>query len=257
MSSGVTVVKLGGSTLGQHDTSIADLAALHKRGKSIVIVHGGGKTITAWLERASGKAEFIDGLRVTDATGLEVVVAVLAGLVNKQLVAGLRAHGANALGLSGADGGLVQARVADSRLGFVGEVTTVQAEMVRGLLRQGYLPVIAPIAIDASDQGQLLNVNADTVAGEAAAALQAERLVFLTDVAGVLDGKGSVLPHLTREEASRLISQGTAAGGMIPKISACLRAAEAGAAACIIDGRTPQAVIPAVEGRPTGTVFRL
>ncbi|MEX2160227.1 MAG: acetylglutamate kinase [Dehalococcoidia bacterium] len=240
------VVKIGGSTLGAHDTSLDDIAALHAEGKQLVVVHGGGATISEWLERAGVPSRFERGLRVTDAATLDVVVAVLAGVVNKRLVAELQARGARATGLSGVDGAIIRARRYDEALGFVGEVVSVDAEALRGAA-QNAVVVLAPIAIE--DGGsQLLNVNADTAAGEVAAALHAEQLVFLTDVAGVMDGSGAVCDTLSAEEASGLLAEGTVAGGMIPKVESALRAAAAGVSTAIADGRQPGTLRAILDG---------
>jgi acetylglutamate kinase len=251
------VVKIGGSTLGAHDTTLADVATLVDRGRRVVVIHGGGATITKWLDSHGARSEFIDGLRATDAAALEVVVAVLAGLINKQIVADLAAAGARALGLSGVDGRLLIAEQEDERLGFVGIVRRVNLHLLEALLGLDIVPVVAPIAA-ASDAraAQLLNVNADTVAGEVAAALGGSTLVFLTDVAGVLDERGSRLREVTRVTAQALQDAGVLHGGMLPKIGACLRAAEAGCRAIIVDGRQPHALAAALETREAGTVVR-
>ncbi len=254
-ASDLTVVKLGGSTLGAHDTSLHDIAAARREGRRIVVVHGGGAAISAWLARLGIEASFVRGLRVTDAASLDVVVAVLAGLVNKQLVAELGAFGAPAIGLSGADGLVLQARRYDDELGFVGKIHQVNPAPLEELLRLGYLPVIAPIAIDTSGlaSSQLLNTNADTAAGEIAAALHAERLVFLTDVDAVLDAEKRPLAHLTPDKATELIASGAAAGGMIPKLEAAVRAAGAGCATRIVNGTAAGALARVLAGDAAGT----
>ncbi len=247
-----TVIKLGGSTLGAHDTSLRDIAAARRDGQNIVVVHGGGAAISAWLQRAGIEARFVRGLRVTDEASLDVVVAVLAGIVNKTLVAQLSAMGAPAIGISGADSLILQARRYDDELGFVGQVVRVNPYAIEELLRFGHLPVIAPIAIDA-EAGQLLNTNADTAAGEIAAALKAERLVFLTDVEGVLDEQKQLLASLTADETRELITSGVAAGGMIPKLEAAMKAAAAGVATRIVDGTQEGALARVLAGEDQGT----
>jgi acetylglutamate kinase len=251
---GITVIKLGGSTLGAHDTSLRDIAQARRDGRSIVVVHGGGATISAWLSRAGIEARFVRGLRLTDAPSLEIVVAVLAGLVNKTLVSELSSLGAPAIGLSGADSLILQARRFDEELGFVGEIVRVNPYAIEELLRLGHLPVIAPIAIEA-DGGQLLNTNADTAAGEIAAALKAERLVFLTDVAGVLDAEKRLMSRLSADEARRLIAEGVAGGGMIPKLEAGIVAAASGVATRIIDGTRSGALAQALADEDQGTTI--
>jgi len=252
----VLVAKIGGSTLGSHDTTLADLAELWRLGVRCVVVHGGGALISHWLERMHVPTRFERGLRVTDAEALKVVVAVLAGLVNKELVSELAALDAPAFGLSGADGALLKARVTDEALGAVGEVTHVEAGVLERLLEAGLIPVVAPVALEWSERGptgRLLNTNADTAAGAIAAAIGARRLVFLTDVPGV-KADGSVAPSLSVGRARELIAAGVIEGGMIPKVEACLRAAAAGATSIIVDGREERALLRAAKGQGAGTV---
>jgi acetylglutamate kinase len=246
------VVKIGGSTLGAHDTTLRDIASVRREGRSIVVVHGGGAAVSAWLTRAGIEPKFVRGLRVTDAATLDVVVAVLAGLVNKQLVAELASLGAPAVGLSGADSMILQAERYDDDLGFVGRICRVNPYPIEELLRLGYLPVIAPIAIEANS-AQLLNTNADTAAGELAAALHAETLVFLTDVAGVLDTEKRLVPRLSAKDARSMIDDGVAAGGMIPKLEAAMKAADAGCATRIVDGTVEGALRAVIDGTGAGT----
>ncbi|MFH1484692.1 MAG: acetylglutamate kinase [Chloroflexota bacterium] len=251
---GPIVVKIGGSTLGSHDTTLEDLVALQKQGKAVVVVHGGGKAISEWLDRVGVPTRFVRGLRVTDADSLKVVVGVLAGVVNKDLVAAIRKLGGQAMGLAGVDGGLIQAKVQGPDLGLVGEITGVDYGVLNHLLDAGYIAVIAPIGLD-KELGAL-NINADTVAGEVAAVMGAEQLVFLTDVEGVCEKSGKVIETLSAERARELIASGIAGGGMIPKIEACLRGLASASAALIIDGRHPHALVAAVEGRGGGTTIR-
>jgi acetylglutamate kinase len=249
------VVKIGGSTLGQHDTSLDDIATLRAEGRSFVVVHGGGATISEWLDRHGVESRFVRGLRATDERALEVVVAVLAGLVNTQLVAQLEARGARAIGLSGADGAILRARRYDPELGFVGEIDAVDAEALRAAAGDA-VAVLAPIAVEVAGErvtSQLLNVNADTVAGAVAAALGAETLVFLTDVPGVLDTSGAVLPALSAPSARELLAAGTVTGGMIPKIEAGVRASGAGVPTLVVDGREAGALRAALTGKDAGT----
>lgn len=238
------VVKLGGSALGAHDTALADVAALQRLGVRVVVVHGGGAAISQWLGRVGLEARFVRGLRVTDAPTLEVVCMVLAGKVNKELVSQLLALGAPAVGLSGADGGLLRARLRDPELGFVGEVTGVQVAPLTALLGAGFLPIVAPLAL--GDDGQLLNVNADTAAGDVACGLGADRVIFLTDVPGVLGPDGQVRPTLTAGEVTAMIAGGVIHGGMIPKAEACLHALRGAQHVQIVDGRAPHALLHAL-----------
>jgi len=258
MTDGITVVKIGGSTFGSHDTTLEDVALLHREGRRLVVVHGGGDLVSRWLQAHGVEARFLDGLRVTEGEALEVVVSVLAGLVNKQLVAQLNALGARAVGLSGADGALLRARRARAELGFVGEIIAVDRALLETLFKDGCLPVVASIAVEEEGgvlTGQLLNVNADTVAGEMARHLRAAALAFLTDVAGVLDGQGHVLARLSPMEAQQLLKAGTVTGGMIPKVEAALAAAAGGTRAVILDGRRSHALRSALGGRGGGTVI--
>ncbi len=253
------VVKIGGSTLGGNDTSLQDLVALHRDGKPIVIVHGGGNVISEWMQRQNLAPNFVNGLRVTDAPSLEIVVAVLGGLVNKELTAQMQQLGGPTIGISGMDGCLLQAQVANPDLGYVGEIVAVDPTPVNAILSSGFIPMISPIAVDVSDvsdhAGQPLNVNGDTAAGALAHAMGAQSMIFLTDVAGVMDNGGRVIPRLTARGAVALRESGVARGGMLPKLAACLDAIadRAVPSAHIIDGRQPGAVMDCVNGRPIGT----
>jgi len=253
----IVVVKVGGSTLGEGDSTTPDIVALAELGLRPVVVHGGGKVISDWLGRQGIRPEFVRGLRKTDKPTLDVAVAVLCGLVNAQLVAEIVAAGGNAIGLSGVSGGLLQAVVQDPELGLVGRVVNIDPAPVMAVLDAGAIPVIAPTALhvdplpDGSDR--ILNVNADTSAGHIAHALRASRLIFQTDVEGVLDARRRLIPQMTRRQASDLIASGVAAGGMIPKIEACAGALGTVGSGHIIDGRTAGALLACVEGRPVGT----
>ena len=253
------VVKIGGSTLGGNDTSLQDLVALHASGKPVVIVHGGGNVISEWMQRQNLAPNFVNGLRVTDAPSLEIVVAVLGGLVNKELTAQMQLLGAPTIGISGMDGCLLQAQIANPELGYVGEVTAVNPAPVNAIVSAGFIPMVSPIAVDVSagsdHNGKPLNVNGDTAAGALAHALRAERIIFLTDVSGVMDNGGRVIPRLDARGADALRNSGVARGGMLPKLAACLDALadRAVPSAHIIDGREPGALMNCVNGQPIGT----
>ncbi|MBI4202001.1 MAG: acetylglutamate kinase [Chloroflexi bacterium] len=251
------VVKLGGSTLGSADTSFHDLVALQRQGRTPVVVHGGGPVITQWMQKQGLTPTFVRGLRVTDAPSLDIVVAVLTGLINKQLVGAITALGGKVVGLSGADGGLLQCEIANQELGLVGEVVKVNPQPVVDLLERGYIPLIAPVGIrlrvGSRDGCTLLNINGDTAAGHLAAALGAHRLVFLTDVEGVMDGDKRVISRMQLRSARDLIAAGTAAGGMIPKLEACVTALGRVPAARILDGRSPGALLRAMGDGTEGT----
>ncbi len=257
MAGRLILVKIGGSTLGSGDTTLSDLVALHKDGEKVIVVHGGGSVISRWMERQGAIPRFIRGLRVTDAQSLEIVTAVLTGLVNKQIVASVMALGGKALGLSGADGGILESRITDQELGYVGEVTKVNPQPLLHMIEAGYMPVVAPLGLQSEDgtgySGSLLNINADTVAGELAHSVSADRLVFLTDVEGVMDGGGRTIHRLTNRSARILLGSGVVKGGMIPKLEACLRALDRVPITEIVDGRKPGALRECLQGGVTGT----
>ena len=235
------VVKLGGSELGSHDTTIEDVVICFRLGIRVVLVHGGGGAISEWLKRLGKQAAFVNGLRVTDDETMELVVMTLAGQVNKQLVAEIQRRGGRAIGISGIDGGLLRATQRDPALGRVGDVTTVNLDPILALTTAGYIPVVAPVAL--GDDGFSLNVNADTAAAEVGAAIGAAKAIFLTDVPGVLDADKRLLSELSALEAKDLIAQKVISGGMIPKVEACLRALSGVERSHIIDGRVSHALI--------------
>jgi len=255
----VIVVKIGGVVLGSNDTTIEDIVYLQQQGKRLVVVHGGGKLITEWLKIHGVATQFVDGQRVTDVDSLAVAVAVMAGLVNKEIVAGINQLGGCAIGISGADGALAQCRIEDQKLGYVGRVVQVNTELLDTLLRAGYVPVIAPLGIYALERPdgapQVLNINGDIFASEIAAAVSAERLIFLTDVPGICDTSGNLLTRLSAREAEELVASGVASGGMIPKIRGCIRVVDTAATTCVIDGRQPHALRQQIEGRGGGTTI--
>ena len=255
--SGTIVVKIGGSTLGSHDTTLHDLVTLQQQGVNSVVVHGGGKIISDWMAKQGVMPRFVRGLRVTDEPSIDIVVAVLTGLINKNLVASMVELGARTIGISGADDGMLRASIRDPELGLVGDIVDVNTDPIKAVLESGCIPLIAPVGVKVAQKGQgtptLLNINADTAAGEIAAALGASRLVFLTDVQGVLDTTRRLIPRLTERQAKGLISSNVAAGGMIPKLEACLTALNSGGVSHIIDGRKPSALIDVVSGATLGT----
>lgn len=255
----VIVVKIGGATLGSHDTAIEDLVELQKQGRSLVVVHGGGKLITDWLEKQDVSSRFVHGERVTDKATLEVVISVLAGLVNKEIVAAINDLGGWAVGLSGVDGAIIQGKVKNKELGYVGSVAKIDLTPLEILLHSGYIPVVAPLALNSDKSGKkmrILNINADIVAGEMAAAIGAESLIFLTDVAGVCDQSGKLLPQLSPGEAEALIASGIASGGMVPKIKACLIALSNTLTTHITDGKKPHALLGEIEEGGRGTTIQ-
>jgi acetylglutamate kinase len=243
------VVKYGGAAMVQpelRDAVYRDVVLLASVGVQPVVVHGGGPEINDWLNRLQIEPEFRNGLRVTTPETMDVVEMVLVGRVNKNIVNGINQVGGRAVGLCGSDGSLVQARTyAGGVNGMVGEVAAVDPAVLSPLLDAGYIPVISSVAADA--EGQAHNINADTVAGELAAALQAEKLILLTDTAGILQDRhdpDSLIRQLTLAHARQLIRDGVVEGGMTPKTECCIRALAQGvAAAHIVDGRVPHALL--------------
>ena len=266
------VIKYGGHAMG--DTDLAQLFArdvvlLKQVGINPVIVHGGGPQIGAMLDRLKMKSKFVDGLRVTDRDTVGIVEMVLSGQINKQIVADIAEAGGRAIGLSGKDGGLLRARKLRRRakrtdsniekvldLGFVGEPTAIDPHVLRLLEASQFIPVIAPIGTDA--KGQTFNINADTVAGAIAAALDATRLLMLTDVAGVLDKKRKLVAEMNLSSARKYLRDGTLKGGMIPKVETCVSAIKDGVeAAAILDGRVPHAILLEIfTEHGSGTLIR-
>ncbi|MDD5191166.1 MAG: acetylglutamate kinase [Dehalococcoidales bacterium] len=254
------VVKIGGATFGKHDPILEDIVALQKKGVILVVVHGGGNVVTEWLKKQGIPTTFVRGERVTDKPALEMVAAVLGGLMNKQIVGTINTLGGRAVGISGVDGMLIQGKVSNAELGYVGATEKVDITVITALIAGSFIPVIAPLSYYAVDRPvgalPMLNINGDPLAGDIAAALHAEKLVFLTDVRGVNDVNGKLLPKLNQTEARALIDSGAANGGMIPKINGCLKIAAAGGTAYIADGREPGALINAVEKSIAGTIIR-
>jgi len=247
----IVVVKYGGNALAgaSEDDALAsfaeDIVLLHAVGILPVVVHGGGPQIGEMLAKLGMKSEFVEGLRVTDAETLEVARMVLKGQVNPNIVSALNVHGPIAVGISGEDANLITASSFSEALGFVGQVEAIDPSIVNRLLAQDLVPVIATIGAD--DLGQAYNINADTVAGALAAALGAEKLIFLTDVDGIrsdASDPSSRINQITLEQAPGLFADGTVSGGMIPKLEACVHAVEAGVArAHVLDGRNPHALL--------------
>ncbi len=231
----VLVIKLGGSTLEHQRSVLQDIIWLHTLGVYPVLVHGGGPYINQWLDKLNLPTRFENGLRVTDAQTLEVVRMVLLGEVNQGLVLMASQMGGKAIGLSGTDGSMVKAHMIDEKLGFVGEIDSVDATPIEALLHEGYIPIIAPLS--AGPEGTCLNVNADLVAAHIAGALNAEKLIFLSNVVGICRADGSLISELSEVEAKRLIEAGVIRGGMIPKVSACLDALAAVPRVHVVDGR--------------------
>ncbi len=243
------VIKYGGSAMTEdklQEAVFRDIALLSSVGAHPIVVHGGGPEINQWLNRLNITSEFRDGLRVTNSETMEVVEMVLIGKVNKQIVKGINKLGALSIGLSGTDGRLIESRcLGDGSHGFVGEVSRVNTKVIEPLIDKGYIPVISSVA--SSQEGVTYNINADTIAGEIAAAVGAEKLILLTDTVGILkniNDYGSLIRHIKLSEVRALIDQGIVNGGMMPKAQCCIRALAQGVgAAHIIDGRIQHSLL--------------
>jgi acetylglutamate kinase len=242
------VVKYGGHAMD--DPALADLFAqdvvlMRLVGMNPVVVHGGGPQITALMRRLGKEPEFVDGLRVTDAESVDIVRMALVGKVNREIVAALNQHGSYAVGLSGEDAGLIKVEMRDERLGFVGDVSSIDPSIVHKLVNEELIPVIATVGVD--ELGQAYNINADTVAGAIALAMDAEKLVYLTDVAGLYADYGdesSLISQTDVDGISAMLESGQVDGGMIPKLQSCVDALRGGVRrAHILDGRIPHALL--------------
>ena len=244
----VIVIKYGGNAMINEQLKeqvMEDIALLWLIGVKVVLVHGGGPEINELMNKLGKKAEFVDGLRVTDKETVDIVQMVLAGKVNKSLVTLLQMKGGHAVGVSGIDGGLIEAEIKDERHGYVGKITKIRPQPVEALLEKNYVPVISTVASD--KQGNVYNINGDTAAAYIAGALGAERLLMMTDIAGILrdkDDPSSLIPELTVSEAQELREQGIISGGMIPKVECCIEALREGVKnVTILDGRIPHSIL--------------
>lgn len=244
----IVVIKYGGNAMINDDLKeqvMQDIVLLWLTGVKIVLVHGGGPEISEMMNKLGKKAEFVDGLRVTDKETVDVVQMVLAGKISKTLVNHIQVKGGKAMGISGMDGHLIEAKVKDERLGFVGEITNINIQPVTDLLEKGYIPVISTVGCD--EKGNAYNINADTAAARIAGALGAERLIMMTDIAGLLkdkDDPSTLIPEVTVHQAKELLADGTIQGGMIPKIKCCVDAITHGVKNVIImDGRIPHSIL--------------
>jgi len=245
----IMVVKYGGAAMkeeGLRQQVMRDIVFMASVGIRPVIVHGGGPEINTWLSKLNILPQFIDGLRVTDAATMEVVEMVLVGRVNKQIVELINLEGGSAVGLCGKDGNLIRARPqGNEAIGFVGEVSSINTKVLETLLEASHIPVVSSVATD--ETGQAYNINADTVAGELAAALSAEKLILLTDIAGIMENyqdPNSLIRSLSIQQARELISDGIVSGGMIPKVQCCVRSLAQGVrSAHIVDGRVPHSLL--------------
>ncbi len=244
----IVVVKYGGNAMVNENLKqqvMEDIVLLWLIGVKIVLVHGGGPEINEMMDRLGKKPEFVDGLRVTDKETVDIVQMVLAGKVNKTLVNLLEKKGGRAMGISGMDGRLIEAKVKNEKLGYVGQITNVNIQPVTDLLENGYIPVISTIGCDR--EGNAYNINGDTAAAFIAGALGAERLIMMTDIAGILrdkDDPSTIIPTITLSDAEHLQEQGIISGGMIPKVDCCIEAIHEGVHSVIImDGRVPHSIL--------------
>ena len=242
------VVKYGGNAMVNPDLKqqvMDDIVLLWLIGVKVVLVHGGGPEISSMMDKLGKKAEFVDGLRITDKETVDIVQMVLAGKVNKTLVTMLEKRGGKAIGLCGMDGNLIQAKIKDPRLGFVGEVTAINKGPVTDILEKGYIPVISTLGCD--DEGNAYNINADTAAAHIAGALGAERFILMTDIAGILKDKNdpsTLIPEISLSEADSLTASGIISSGMIPKVQCCVTAIKTGVKNVVImDGRVPHSIL--------------
>lgn len=244
----VVVVKYGGNAMVDEELKqsvMGDIVLLSLVGVRVVLVHGGGPEINDMLQKIGKKSEFVDGLRVTDKETMDVVQMILSGKVNKDLVKLIQTKGGNAIGLCGADGGMIKAKPLDPKYGYVGEITSVDPEPIIGVLDYNYIPVVSTIGID--DEGNSYNINADTAAAAIAAELQAECLITLTDIDGIRldkDDPKTLIKTMKTSDAPKLIESGVISGGMIPKVKGCVEAVEKGVRKIfIVDGRLPHSIL--------------
>ena len=247
-SSKIVVVKYGGNAMINEQLKMQvmeDIVLLSLIGVKIVLVHGGGPEINDLMEKLGKKPKFVDGLRVTDKETVDIVQMVLAGKVNKTLVSLLETKGGTAMGISGMDGHLIEAVMKDERLGYVGKITNINVAPITDLLEKGYIPVVSTVGCD--KDGNAYNINGDTAAAHIAGALGAERLIMMTDIAGILkdkDDPSTLIPEMTVSEAAKLQKDGVISGGMIPKVECCVEAIQKGVNKVIImDGRVPHSIL--------------
>ncbi len=247
-NSKVVVIKYGGNAMINEELKLQvmeDIVLLWLIGVKVVLVHGGGPEISEMMNKLGKKAEFVDGLRVTDKETVDIVQMVLAGKVNKTLVNLLEKKGGKAMGISGMDGMLIEAKIKDEKLGYVGDITKIHIKPVEDLLEKGYIPVISTLGCDRD--GNAYNINGDTAAAYIAGAINAERLIMMTDIAGILrdkDDPTTLIPDVTVSEAEQLKKEGIVSGGMIPKVDCCIEAINNGVKNVVImDGRVPHSIL--------------
>ncbi len=257
----IIVIKYGGNAMINEelkDSVMRDIVLLSLIGVKVVLVHGGGPEITDMLKKIGKESKFVDGLRVTDRETVDIVQMVLAGKINKSLVNLIENKGGRAIGLSGVDGHMIQAKVKDERLGFVGDITHVDVQPIFDVIDKGYIPVVSTVGCD--DEGNIYNINADTAAAKIAGELHAESLISMTDISGILKDKNdpsTLIPKITVAEAPGLIENGIISGGMLPKVECCVNAISWGVRQVfIIDGTIPHAIlIETLTDEGIGTMF--
>lgn len=257
----IVVIKYGGNAMINEDLKnsvVRDIVLLQLVGVKVVLVHGGGPEITDMLKRVGKETQFIDGLRVTDKETIEITQMVLAGKINKSLVNLIECCGGKSMGLSGIDGHMIQAEVKAEKLGYVGNITSINPEPILDVIEKGYIPVVSTIGCD--NEGNVYNINADTAAAKIAGALDAESLISLTDISGILmdkDDPETLIPHITVKETQKLIDDGIISDGMIPKVECCTNAIKDGVKKVfIIDGRIPHSIlIETLTDEGIGTMF--
>lgn len=257
----IMVVKYGGNAMVNEklkDSVMRDIVLLSLIGVKVVLVHGGGPEITEMLSKIGKESKFVDGLRVTDSETADIVQMILAGKINKSLVNLLEIKGGRAIGLSGIDGHMITAKVKDERLGFVGEITEINAQPILDVIEKGYIPVVSTVGCDS--EGNVYNINADTAAARIAGELHAESLISLTDICGILrnkDDESTLISRITLDDAPKLIEEGIISGGMLPKVECCTNAIKWGVKSVfIIDGRVPHSIlIETLTDEGIGTMF--
>ena len=255
ISSSLSVIKIGGSTINDWDKNLAQLNQVLNMGQSIIIVHGGGKTVSEWGSKLGIRPEFVKGLRRTDKDTLEVAISILSGLVNSKLVSYLNSRKINAVGVSGLSGNMIKANVSNQELGLVGEIKTINTDLIQNLINNNFVPVISPLGINQKPNDideSILNINADFVASEIAKTLRANKLIYQTDVDGIKDEKGRVIPKMTLGQAENLIYSGIVVGGMVPKLQSCIDSMQGVDHSHIINGNG-NTLIVIFKGKRVGT----
>jgi len=251
----LSVIKIGGSTINDWDKNLSQLKEVLNFSKSIIIVHGGGKTVSEWGSKLGVRPEFVKGLRRTDNNTLEIAISILSGLVNSKLVSFLNDRKINAVGISGLSGNMIEAQITNKNLGLVGEIKTINSKLIENLLDNHFVPVISPIGINQNSknpQESILNINADFVASHIAKNLNANKLIYQTDVDGIKDQKGRIITKMTLKQAKDLINSGVVVGGMIPKLQSCIDSMQGVDHSHIING-SGNSLIDIFKGKRIGT----